>query len=463
MITNEKVKIQDDTETSKPADLPVLCAYDIGWDTDGNADVLHDLPKEILIPNGMVDDEEISDYLSDQTGFCHSGFKLGIVFRGKSMPYYTNWLDDDTFQMWFGEDIFKDCEGDSYLLKFEKHLKDNEWVVEVIWDEDFSNIEKICCNADDYITANEIWKIERICEDMIQLDQNEDDQCSTVKVGETYKFAGYDWTVCEVDSKRHTAVIQSHGVTSGAWPGFKMAEFGNGDYYADSIDGQDISAYDHKLKELYNAIKDVEDKSATYGKGLYLVSKEKVGFTKCGEPGSGYYWTALKEAATNFSSFGSPNYCAWLGTVGGGNTARGVSARVATSTTAAISGDHVVAPAFNLDLSKVEVAGDEIKPKNSQKLEIDKMLTISSCHVSTDTKDLLDQAANDNEEDPMPPVFEKQRCGWFVACNPDNEETWDNYPADLVQCMKLARDNGCFWLCLATDGPRLEALDFFRL
>lgn len=89
------------------------------------------------------------------------------------------------------------------------------------------------------------------------------------------------------------------------------------------------------------------------------------------------------------------------------------------------------------------------------------MLTISSCHVSADTKNLLDQAVNDNEEDPMPPVYEKQRCGWFVACNPDNEETWDNYPADLVQCMKLARDNGCFWLCLATDGPRLETLDFF--
>lgn len=60
-----------------------LVAYDIKWDTDDDKDVLHDLPKEILIPDGIVDDEEISDYLSDQTGFCHSGFKLGIVFRGK--------------------------------------------------------------------------------------------------------------------------------------------------------------------------------------------------------------------------------------------------------------------------------------------------------------------------------------------------------------------------------------------
>lgn len=60
-----------------------LVAYDIKWDTDDDKVVLHDLPKEILIPDGIVDDEEISDYLSDQTGFCHSGFKLRIVFRGK--------------------------------------------------------------------------------------------------------------------------------------------------------------------------------------------------------------------------------------------------------------------------------------------------------------------------------------------------------------------------------------------
>jgi len=135
----------------------------------------------------------------------------------------------------------------------------------------------------------------------------------------------------------------------------------------------------------------------------------------------------------------------------------------AAATGSGQSSDYVVAPAFNLDLSKVEIVGDEIiiKPKNSQKLEIDKMLTISSRHVSADTKDLLDQAADDNEEDPMPSVYEKQGYGWFVACNPDNKEIWDNYPADLVQCMKLARDNGCFWLCLDADGPRVETLEFF--
>ena len=461
------------SESEKSADLPALCAYDIKWDTDGDAKVFNGLPERMFIPKELVDNDVISDYLSDEIGYCHAGFKIGIMFRGSILPYYTNWLDSDTFQMWFGEDIFRDPEGDSYLIKFEKHLKDNEWVVEIIWDEDLSNIEGIC-NADDYITANEIWKIERICEKMIQPDSDEvpdtdGKENSAVELGKTYQFAGYKWTACELINKGKTLVIQSHGVTHGKWPGFKMEKFGNGNYYADSIDGQDISAYDNKMQALYDAIEDVEDTSASYGKGLYLISEEKVGFTELGHPGSGNYWQALKAAAENARSFWTA-YCAWLGTVDdssawcihlNGNVYCGSNQ----------TNGFVVAPAFNLDLSKVEIVGDEIiikskkqqiiiKPQK-QKLEIDKMLTISSRHVSADTKDLLDQAADDNEEDPMPSVYEKQGYGWFVACNPDNKEIWDNCPADLVQCMKLARDNGCFWLCLDADGPRVETLEFF--
>ena len=454
------------SESEKSADLPALCAYDIKWDTDGDAKVFNGLPERMFIPKELVDNDVISDYLSDEIGYCHAGFKIGIMFRGSILPYYTNWLDSDTFQMWFGEDILKDREGDSYLIKFEKHLKNNEWVVEIIWDEDLSNIEGIC-NADDYITANEIWKIERICEKMIQPYSNEVPETdgkgnSVVELGKTYQFASYKWTACELINKGKTLVIQSHGVTHGKWPGFKMEKFGNGNYYADSIDGQDISGYDDKMQSLYDAIKDVEDTSASYGKGLFLISKEKAGFTEWGKSGSGNYWQVLKKAAENARSFGAASYYAWLGTVNG-YYAWYVNSDGNVYDSSNQDGDFVVAPAFNLDLSKVEIVGDEIiiKPKNSQTLEIDKMLTISSLHVSADTKDLLDQAADDNEEDPMPPVYEKQGYGWFVACDPDNKEIWDNCPADLVQCMKLVRDNGCFWLCLDADGPRVETLEFF--
>lgn len=201
---------------------------------------------------------------------------------------------------------------------------------------------------------------------------NSEKTYATLKPGKTYKFAGYSWTACEVNNDRHVAVIQSRGVTHGAWPGFKMTEF-DSKY---SIDGYDISAYDVKTKKLYDAIKDVEDKSASYGKGLYLVSKEKAGYTEWCEPGSDDYWQALKKAAGNASSFGCPNNYAWLGTVYGSDYAWcvGSSGNVYDYSQ---NSDYVVAPAFNLDLSKVEVVGDEIIIKdicnaNQRKITTDK-------------------------------------------------------------------------------------------
>lgn len=39
-------------------------AFNIIWDVD------------IDIPDGMEDDDEISDYISEVTGFCHKGYSL---------------------------------------------------------------------------------------------------------------------------------------------------------------------------------------------------------------------------------------------------------------------------------------------------------------------------------------------------------------------------------------------------
>lgn len=50
-------------------------AVDIEWDVDCQED-LEDLPTEIKIPEGLEDEEDISDYISDITGFCHKGFRL---------------------------------------------------------------------------------------------------------------------------------------------------------------------------------------------------------------------------------------------------------------------------------------------------------------------------------------------------------------------------------------------------
>ena len=50
-------------------------AINIDWDVDHIED-LETLPKEIIIPDGIEDLEDISDYISDTTGFCHLGFDI---------------------------------------------------------------------------------------------------------------------------------------------------------------------------------------------------------------------------------------------------------------------------------------------------------------------------------------------------------------------------------------------------
>ena len=51
-------------------------ATNIKWDTDGDMEVLKQLPTEMEIPKDITDEKEISDHLSDETGFCHYGFDI---------------------------------------------------------------------------------------------------------------------------------------------------------------------------------------------------------------------------------------------------------------------------------------------------------------------------------------------------------------------------------------------------
>ena len=196
---------------------------------------------------------------------------------------------------------------------------------------------------------------------------NSEEQYANLELGKTYNFMGYKWTACELINNGKTLVIQSHGVTTGPWPGFKLSQFGGkvDAFYATDIAGEDISAYDDKMQILYDVIKEVEDKSAPYGKGLFLVSAEKAQLPTViyGASGAGYYCDALVSAGSE----GNPNgtHCnAWLGTLGNKeNTAWFVNGFA--NGYIALQDDVVktIAPAFNIDLSKVVISGDEIVKK----------------------------------------------------------------------------------------------------
>lgn len=72
----------------------MLKAINIKWDTDGDMEVLNELPTEVTIPDELEEMykkdkeyalEEISDWLSDETGFCHAGFEVEKVITKESV------------------------------------------------------------------------------------------------------------------------------------------------------------------------------------------------------------------------------------------------------------------------------------------------------------------------------------------------------------------------------------------
>lgn len=62
----------------------MLRVYDIKWDTDNDFSTLRLLPSEIAVPENVErlfeeNEDAISDYISEQTGFCHFGYKVSYV------------------------------------------------------------------------------------------------------------------------------------------------------------------------------------------------------------------------------------------------------------------------------------------------------------------------------------------------------------------------------------------------
>ncbi|MDD6196805.1 MAG: leucine-rich repeat protein [[Clostridium] aminophilum] len=184
----------------------------------------------------------------------------------------------------------------------------------------------------------------------------------SLKTGNTYRLGGYSWMVAEQGTGY--AVLQSNGVTSGCWPGYVISRFGNGSEYRADIDGQDISGYDKKTRELYEAIRSAE-KPASYGRGLYLVGISKLGvadlkhFNRKGSVTSGGYRAPLMNAAKS-----------WTGTYYYNGYASNQMHETAvcmypdgkihsdSDTYQGMTGN--VAPAFNLDTSKVTLNGSEL-------------------------------------------------------------------------------------------------------
>ena len=184
----------------------------------------------------------------------------------------------------------------------------------------------------------------------------------TLTVGDTYSMGGYRW-YCAEQLPNGSYAMQSKGMTHGAWPGY----VDNGGYTTAEYSDRNIASFygtdeNSKLYKFYNI--DNWKKACADNKGLYLVSYNKVS-TESGKGGTStnYYYRGHFDAAVNYSSFGATNVASWLGSPGAASHAYYVLSDSFIYDSNYQNNDFVLAPAFNLNPSKVTLEDHVISLK----------------------------------------------------------------------------------------------------
>lgn len=88
---------------------------------------------------------------------------------------------------------------------------------------------------------------------------------------------------------------------------------------------------------------------------------------------------------------------------------------------------------------------------------IEKMLTISTFHISKRTAHLIGL-----EQIPLV-IYPKDGYGWFLYLDLESceKEELSSIPEDLWKIISFAKMQGCNWLCLDCDGEMLKQLPVF--
>ena len=92
-------------------------------------------------------------------------------------------------------------------------------------------------------------------------------------------------------------------------------------------------------------------------------------------------------------------------------------------------------------------------------MEISKMLTLSTAHITEGTAQLL-QETPDTDVLGIP-VYEKSEYGWFIYLSSIPDVIFSHLPKDLQDILSLAKDVGCDVVCLDCDGPALSYLEVY--
>lgn len=90
--------------------------------------------------------------------------------------------------------------------------------------------------------------------------------------------------------------------------------------------------------------------------------------------------------------------------------------------------------------------------------DISHMLTVSTGHISKETRNLLAKAAHSETYFPVA-VYEKGNCGFYLYV-PDEMD--DTLPVELKHLLQITKSLGCEILCLDSDGSVLPNMEHYN-
>lgn len=97
-------------------------------------------------------------------------------------------------------------------------------------------------------------------------------------------------------------------------------------------------------------------------------------------------------------------------------------------------------------------------------MEITKMLTLSTAHITEKTAKRLERDPDDNNLGLC--VYMKANYGFFIYITTDTKnklpEHYNDLPEDLFKCITLAHELNCSVLCLDCDGEETSILNTYE-
>lgn len=97
----------------------------------------------------------------------------------------------------------------------------------------------------------------------------------------------------------------------------------------------------------------------------------------------------------------------------------------------------------------------EVPIMDIENMDIEKILTISTAHITEETNIILQNAEFNNL---CLSVYQKECYGYWIYIGKSAKIYREVIPEDLLDCIEFARQNDCQWLCLDCDAKETSEL-----